>query len=149
MDNRAVSPVVGKLLAAGIVVLYVASVTGLLLGGVVPDYRTATGSELSERVLATVASDVEQSVPATDGNATVRRTRSLPRTIAGERYRLTVSNRTLRLDHPDDRIDAEARLSIPTAVTVDGDTWESGDQLVIRVYGAVSDRHLSIREAAS
>jgi hypothetical protein len=149
MDNRAVSPVVGKLLAAGIAVLYVASMTGVLLGGAVPDYRAATGSELGERVLATAASDVEQSVPATESNATVRHIRSLPRTIAGDRYRLTISNRTLRLDHPDDRIDTEARLSLPTEVTVNGGTWESGDQLAIHVHGEASDRRLSIREAAS
>lgn len=149
MDNRAASPVVGKVLAAGIAVLYVASMTGLLLGGVVPDYRTATGAELGERVLATAASDVERSVPATDSNATVRYTRSLPRTIAGERYRLIISNRTLRLDHPDDRIDTEARLSLPAAVTVNEGTWESGDQLAIHVHGRASDRRLSIREATS
>jgi hypothetical protein len=148
MDNRAVSPVVGKLLAAGITVLYIASVTGLLLGGVVPDYRAATGNELGERVLATAAGDIERAVPTTEGDATVRLTRSLPRTIAGDRYRLTIANQTLRLDHPDDSIDTAAQLSLPSAVAVGNATWHSGNRLVIRVEGERSNRTLSLQEGS-
>lgn len=147
MDNRAVSPVVGKLLAAGITVLYIASVSGLLLGGVVPDYRAATGSELGERVLATAAGDIERSFPDTASNATVRVTRELPRTIAGERYRIRIENGTLRLDHPDAAIAARTRLALPPDVTVQRRTWESGDTLAIRVSGPGTNRSLSLSEA--
>lgn len=148
MDNRAVSPVVGKLLAAGIAVLYIASATGLLLGGVVPDYRAATGGELGERVLATAAGELERAIPATHGNVTVRVTRELPTTIAGQRYRLAVRNGTLRLDHPNDGLDARTRLSLPPTVTVVDDTWESGDPLAIHVRGPASNRTLSLTEAS-
>jgi hypothetical protein len=148
MDNRAVSPVVGKLLAAGIAVLYIASATGLLLGGVVPDYRAATGGELGERVLATAAGEVERAVPATPGNVTVHATRELPATIAGQRYRLVVRNGTLRLDHPNDGLDARAQLSLPPTVTVVDNTWESGDPLGIHVRGTARNRTLSLTEAA-
>ena len=146
MDNRALSPVVGKLLAAGIAVLYITSATGLLLGGVVPEYRDAAGSELGDRVLATAAGDIERSLPATDGNGTVQHTRSLPRTIAGERYRLTLSNRTLRLDHPDDALDARAHLAVPATLTIANDTWESGDPLRIRIRGQPPNRVLTLGE---
>ena len=146
MDNRAVSPVVGKLLATGIAVLYVASATGLLLGGVVPDYRATAGSELGERVLATAAGELERSVPAADGRSDVRLTRELPRTIAGDRYRLVLANRTLALEHPDDGVDARARLSLPTGIRVPNATWESGDPLTIHVRGTPGNRTLSLAE---
>lgn len=146
MDNRALSPVVGKLLAAGIAVLYITSATGLLLGGVVPEYRDAAGSKLGDRVLATAAGDIEGSLPATDGNVSVQRTRSLPRTIAGERYRLTLSNRTLHLDHPDDALDARAHLTMPAMLTIANDTWESGDPLRIRIQGQPPNRVLTLGE---
>ncbi len=144
MDNRAVSPVVGKLLAAGIVVVYIASVTGLLVGGLVPDYRAASGSELGERVTATAAADIERAIPTTAGNASVHVTRTLPRTIAGERYRLELHNRTLRLDHPNDGLDTQTALAVAPSVTVTNDTWESGDPLAIEVTGASGNRTLTI-----
>lgn len=148
MDNRGVSPVVGKLLAIGIAVLYIAGTTGILLGGVVPDYRATTGSELGERVLATAAGEIEQSIPATDGRSDVHLTRDLPRTIAGDRYRLVVRNRTLTLDHPDDAVDARTRLSLPPSLTVLNDTWESGDPLVVHVRGRPDNRTLSLMEGS-
>ena len=62
-DERALSPVVGKTLELGIVVLFVGLLTTVLLAGVVPDYRTATGKELGERVLTTAAQEIEHAVP--------------------------------------------------------------------------------------
>jgi hypothetical protein len=142
-----VSPVVGKMLAAGLAVLYIASATGFLLGGVVPDYRTATGSELGERVLATAATELDQSIPATESRVDVRTRLELPRTIRGETYSIRVRERTLHLSHPDDRVSARARLSVPSHVTVGDPVWRSGDPLLIRVSGPRSNRTLGLEEA--
>lgn len=145
MDNRAVTPVVGKLLAAGLVVLYIASVAGLFVGGLVPEYRAAAGDELGERVLATAAGQVESARPAVDDTATVRTRADLPATIRGEHYRIVVRNRTLVLDHPDDSLDARTRLSLPPTVNVRDATWHSGDQFVVRVTGPPANRTLDLR----
>ena len=147
MDNRAVSPVVGKLLTAALTVLYITSVTGLLIGGVVPDYRAASGGELGERVLATAAGEIERALSTPPGNATVRVTREFPRTIAGERYRFVVRNRTLGLEHPDDDLDRQIHLSVPSSVSVDAATWESGSPLVVSVRDSAANRTLSLLEA--
>ena len=146
MDNRGVSPVVGKLLASGLAVLYIASVAGLLVGGLVPDYRATTGEEVGERVLATAADRVEQAQPATDGTATTRVEVDLPATIRDEQYRLEFRNRTLHLVHPDDGLDARTRLALPPNLTVTNGTWHSGDRLVVRVRGPSSNRTLSVED---
>ena len=146
MDNRGTTPVVGKLLASGLAVLYIASVTGLLVGGLVPDYRATTGEELSERVLATAAEHVEQARPATDGRATTRVEVDLPATIRDQQYELELRNRTLYLDHPDNGLDARTRLALPPNATVTNGTWQSGDRLVVRVQGPPSNRTLSLED---
>lgn len=146
MDNRAVSPVVGKGLAAGLAVLYVAGMLGLLVGGIVPDYRTTTSEELGERVLATAAANVERAQPATEGNASVRARTALPATIRDRQYRLLVRNRTLVLDHPAEGVEARTRLALPSNVTVSDGTWHSGDGLVVVVTGPPTNRTLELRE---
>ena len=146
MDNRAVSPVVGKLLASGLAVLYIASITGVLVGGIVPDYRTATGDELGERVLATAGGHLEDARPATDGHVDVRVSTSLPATIRDQQYHLRLANGTLLLDHPDDTLDARTRLELPPNVTATTSTWHSGDSFVVEVTGPRSNRTVAIRE---
>lgn len=146
-DDRAVTPVVGKSLAAGIALLYVASMTGLLLGGVVPAYETQAGDELADRVLATAAGDIEATPPDVQGEATVRREVELPATVEGASYRLVLSGRTLALDHPTDGIGGETRLSLPASLTVEEGTWESGGTVVVTVSGPADDRTLAIGES--
>jgi len=143
MDNRGVSPVVGKLLVAGLTVLYVASVAGLFVGGLVPEYRTATGDELGERVLATAAGHVETAQPATEEDVAVRTRTDLPATIRGEQYHIRYDNGTLVLDHPDDSLDARTRLSLLLSTTVINGTWRSGGPFVVRVTGPPSNRTLA------
>lgn len=147
MDNRAVSPVIGKLLASGLAVLYIASITGLLVGGIIPDYRAATSDEIGERVLATAAGHVEQAQPTTDGSADVRTEVVLPATIRDQQYQIRLANGTLILDHPDDALDARTRLDIPSTVTATNSTWQSGNRLVVRVTGPPSNRTVTLREA--
>lgn len=145
MDDRGVSSVVGKALAAGITVVFVAATTGLLTGGPVPAYERAAGEELSERVLATAATHLERSLPATDAPVDVRASHSLPATIRNAGYELTLDGGVLRLDHPQEALDARTRLSLPPSVTVTNDTWDSGGPFLVRVTGPAGARTVSIR----
>jgi len=145
--TRGVTPVVGKTLAIGLAVLYIAGMTTALLGGVVPDYETRAGAELSERVLATAAGEIERAPPAVDGHVETRTTVTLPETIANEGYRLVLSSGTnrLRLDHPDPAIETETRLSLSATVTPQNGTVHGGT-LIITVSGPATNRTLTIEE---
>jgi len=148
MDDRAVSPVVEKTIAIGLVVLFVAGFAGTLLGGAVPDYRTAAGDEVADRVLATAAGTIEQAIPTTNASVTVHHRQALPPTIRGEAYDLVLRNRTLRLRHPDESIGGSTRLAIPAAVTVQNRTWDS-PPLVVHVRGSAGNRTLTVAEGAT
>ena len=145
MDSRAVTPVVGKLLAAGLTVLYIAGMSGVLLGGVVPAYQETAGGELADRVLATASGHVERALPDPDANVDVRVALDLPATIRDRQYALAVRNGTLHLDHPDDALDARSPLQIPPGVTATG-AWTSGGELEIRVTGSASNRTVAFGE---
>jgi hypothetical protein len=145
-DERGVSPVVGKTLAAGLTLLYVASMTGLLLSGVVPEYETATGDEVADRVLSTAAGEIERTAAQPAGDVTVRRTVDLPPTIKDAGYRLVLSGETLVLDHPDDQIGGDVELSLPPEVAVESGAWESDGQLLLRVSGPEKSRRLAMGE---
>lgn len=140
MDNRALSPVVGKVLAAGLAVLYIGVTTSLLLGGVVPEYRAAASHELGERVLATGAETVEGAVPDIETRVSVRHRADLPATIQSAAYDIELVNGTLHLDHPNDAVDCYAGLQLPSNVSVADGKWESGGPLVVRVTGAPGNR---------
>lgn len=141
-DDRAISYVVEKTLAIGVAVLYIGVVTGVLLGGVVPEYRTAAGDELGERVLATAAGGVEASVPTASGDVNRTTRIELPETIRGEEYELALVGHQLRLRHPDSGISGEIRLSLADSITVANGTWTSGDALELRVVGPATNRTL-------
>lgn len=145
-DRRGVSPAVAKSLAAGIALLYVAGMTGLLLGTVVPGYETAAGDELADRTLATAAGEIEGAAPGVEGNVTTRATTDLPATIRNTGYRLVLSGRSLRLAHPADGIGATTRLSLPHNLTVRNSTIDSGAGLAVRVSGPVGNRTLTAEE---
>lgn len=145
--TRGVTPVVSKTLAIGLTVLYIAGMTTVLLGGIVPEYETRAGAEMSERVLATAAGEIERAPPTVEGNVETRTTVSLPETIASSGYRLVLSNGTDRLvlDHPEPAIETETRLSLPPDVTLQNGTV-SGGTLVVTVSGPPNDRTLTIEE---
>jgi hypothetical protein len=131
--DRAVAPVVGKALEAGLVVLFVALLTAALSGGVVPGYERVAGQRVADRALAGATERIQQSVP-TDARAATARTRvDLPRTIAGRSYRVRVDGRALVLDHPDPAIRARARLALPPAVDSVNGTWSSTAPAVVQV----------------
>ncbi|WP_299332459.1 DUF7266 family protein [Haloplanus sp.] len=133
--DRAVTPVVGKGLEAAIVLLYVASLVAALHGGVLPDYRTATATEVGDRTLASAADRVETSVPPPATAVDVTRAVSLPETIGRSTYRIHAVDRALVLDHPDPGLGGRIRLSLPDrVVTVEG-SWESDDPARVSVQG--------------
>lgn len=144
LGQRAVSPVVGKILAAGITLLFVAGMSATLYGGLVPHYQTTAGDELGERVLATAVISIEATPPAVDGTVDSERRVELPATIDSEGYRLVLSNETLTLAHPAEGIGAETRLALPENVTVEDSSYQSGTDLVIRVTGPENDRRITI-----
>ena len=125
MDDRAVSPVVGKAFEIAVLVVFVGLVSSALFGSVVPDYRTAAGSEIGDRVLVATASQVEVAADVPPTVIERRAAVAMPRTIRGEPYavRTETGNGTtrLRLDHPNPAIGGETALSLPPAVAaVDG-----------------------------
>lgn len=139
MDNRAVSTVVEKTLAIGLVALFVSLTTLTLYGGVVPDYRAAVGQELAERTLATATERVQQSVPPAAHDVDARTRVDLPATIHGSAYRIRADGDALVLDHPHERISARSRLALPASVArVEGE-WHSGGRTVVRVESEGED----------
>jgi hypothetical protein len=133
MDRRGVTTVVAKLLAFGIVLVYVGGMTTVLFGGAVPDYRDAAGAELGDRVLATAADRVQGTIPPGGRNVTATRTVDLPGTIRDAAYRIEVDGSSLVLDHPSPAIGGRARLALPGRVdSIDG-RWHSGADTVVHV----------------
>jgi hypothetical protein len=138
------TPVVGKTLAIGIVILYIGGMTTILLGGTVPEYRDNAGSELGDRVLATAGGAIEQSAPAGNGTVKSNRTVDLPPTIREQSYELELAGRQLRLAHPNPAIGGVFSLSLPPTISVENSTWRSGSELEIRVSGPRESRTLTI-----
>jgi hypothetical protein len=134
-DDRAVSPVVGKTLELGLVVLFVGMLTATLYGGIVPDYRTTAGAEVGERTLVTAAERIETSIPPNATAVHSETTVDLPRTIRGAQYELRASNGTLVLDHPRPEVASRTRLALPESVVSISGTWRSGGDLVVVVDG--------------
>jgi len=135
-DDRALSSVVGKSLELGLLALYVSLLVSTFYGGVVPDYRTAVGGEVADRTAASVATNVEESVPATDDgvvDVAVTHEVDVPRTVRGDPYVLRLSDGALELDHPDDRLSRSVPLSLPPGVArVEGEV-RSGATVVVVV----------------
>jgi hypothetical protein len=131
VDNRGLTPVVGKTLAIGIVVLYIGLLTAVFYGGVIPEYRTTTGDEVGGRVLATAAERVQQAVPSPVWHVDARFRVELPPTIRGRAYSIRASNRSLVLEHPHPSIGGRTPLALPDTVSrVEGE-WQSHESLVI------------------
>lgn len=146
-DDRGVSAVVGKTLEAGIVVLYVSLLVGVLYGGVVPEYEATTGAELGERILGESVLEVQGAVPA-DPDATATVEHELPRSIDNEPYRVVGNDDSLELVHEDDAVGGEVPLRLPAdVVRVEGE-WESTAPAIVRVERTAAGRvvHLEVGE---
>lgn len=134
--DRGLTPVVSKTLAIGIVVLYIGMLTAVLYGGIVPGYRTAAGDKIEDRVLATAAERIQQSIPPQTWHVNARFRVELPPTIRGRAYSIRVSNRSLVLEHPHPSIGDSVPLALPRTVSrVEGE-WQSHESLVIRIVSS-------------
>lgn len=145
IDDRAISPVIGKSMEATLVVLYIGLVTTALYGGAVPEYRAEAGSEVAERTLADTATDIEAAIPPEATTATVTRETELPATIAGEAYRIRANDDRLVLDHPNPSVEATAPLILPERVVAVSGAWQSGAEA--RLVVATTDGGLEVRLA--
>lgn len=146
-DDRAVVPVVGKLLEVSLVVLYLSVVSATLYGGVVPGYEAAAGEELGERTLAMATQRIEAAVPPNATRVEARYRVALPETIAGDGYAIRTDGRTLVLDHPDPPVETRARLELPPEVVAVEGSWTSGSETVVTVTGGESEMVVELREA--
>lgn len=144
--DRGAVPAVGKVLEAGIVVLYVGLLTTSLFGGYVTDYRASAGDELADRTLATASHEVRNAVPpaATAARAHVRV--DLPGTIRGESYRIEAEGESLVLDHPARGVGGRSRLALPDRVDSVSGSWHSQRPAAVRVEGTGDD--LAVRLVA-
>jgi len=134
VDSRAVAPVTGKALEAGVVVLYIALLTTALYGNVVPSYGAAANEQVGDRVLSTAAHHIQQAVPGTDAESVDVSTRvTLPPTIGSAAYRIRADGQMLVLEHPGDDVGGSVRLALPGTVTSVGGTWHSGEPARVEV----------------
>lgn len=143
-DERAISPVIEKTVTAGLVVLYIGTMTTLLFGGIVPSYETASGNEVGERTLAAAAGEIEAAAPQRSTETSIRRTVNLPATIDGSGYSIVLSDSELRLEHPDEDIGATTKLAVDDDLTLQSGRWESGSPFVIEADGNGTGRYLTI-----
>ena len=143
MDNRAVSPVVEKTIAVGLVALFVSGLGTTLLGGVVPAYEASAGETVGERALAKMADSIEASVPDQNGSIRIRTRGELPGTLAGESYQLELSGQQLRLLHPDPTISTSTRVALPGSLSVRNSSWPGGP-FEVRVSGPTANRTLRV-----
>ena len=146
MDNRGTSAVVGKLLGAGIVLLYVSGTTAVLVGDVVPGARQATGQELAERVVGDASARLERALEPVDGRLRGRISLDLPETIAGAGYSLRLRDGGLELRHPNPGIGARAPLELPPAMTAETSVLESGPGGGIVIRGPGTNRTVRLVE---
>jgi len=128
--SRGVTPAVGKALEAGIVVLFVATATTALYGGVVPDAKNAAGDEVGERALEHAAAEVEASVPVSGRTASVERRVSLPGSIRDYGYEIRAADGSLVLDHDHPSVGGSTPLVLPDRVRNVTGAWDGGGGVV-------------------
>ncbi|MFB6105609.1 MAG: hypothetical protein ABEJ70_01420 [Halobacteriaceae archaeon] len=135
MDERAASPVVGKALEAGLVLVVVGVLSTALFGGFVPAVRERTDRAVGERALAAAAARVEGAVPPVGRAVRVRLRVDLPTHVGGDAYVVRATGRTLVLDHPDPAVGGRATLHLPDRVVAVRGRWRSTDRNAVVVRG--------------
>lgn len=149
MDNRAVAEVVAKLLAFGIVLLYIGGMVSVLYGGAIPEYRGAVGEELGDRVLVTAADRIQGSIPPTAREVSATTTVDVPATIQGSAYSIALDGRSLVLDHPARDVGGRVRLALPAHVTSIDGAWDSGGEQLVRVDGGTGGVSVRLVEGSA
>lgn len=125
MAERAIAPVVGKTLEIGLVLLYVSVVTATLYGTVVPEYRTAAGVEVGDRVLVSTVDRIQAGTATVGRNVSVRERVDLPERIRGQSYAIRTEGATLVLDHPHPEVDGQIPLVLPDRIAAVRGVWHS------------------------
>lgn len=146
MADRAVAPVVGKALEAGLVVLYVGLLTSALYGHAVPEYRSTAGDAVAERALAEASHRVQQAVPPDARRVDAEVRVGLPDTVRGRTYEVRAANRSLVLDHPHPAVEGRQRLALPGFVGEVRGSWHSAEPAVVRVSKGNGSLVVELRE---
>lgn len=146
MADRALAPIVGKLLEVGIVTLYLTTLLGAMYGGVVPEYRSATGEEVAERTVVSAAQEIQRAVPATTHELTVERRIDLPIEIYDRQYEIRAEDERLILDHQRSELDRTVRLALPERVEAVSGSWGSTGEQWIVVHGDHSETTVELVE---
>lgn len=89
-DARAVLPIAAKAVEAGLVVLFIGVLTTGLYAGAVPEYRSATATDIGDRTVVAAGNEIERAVPPDAAHVRVEANVELPATIRSEPYRLVV-----------------------------------------------------------
>lgn len=142
------STTVGKVLEAGLVVLYIGLVTTALFGGVVPDYRATAGDAVADRTLATAVERIQQAIPPDGSAVRVDHRISLPGSIAGAAYRIDAREGALHLTHPNPAVGGRMHLALPPTVTTVSGGWESGGDARIVVRSVPSGLAVRLAEVS-
>lgn len=124
---------VGKVLEAAIVVLFIGTMTTALYGGVVPEYRAAAGQEVADRTLVAATSEIEGAVPPNARTVAAETRVTLPAAIRNANYRIVANGTTIRLDHPDEAIGGARDLALPEYVHRVEGAWRSGAETTVVV----------------
>lgn len=148
-NDRGATPVVGKALEVGIVVLYIALLTTVLYGGLVPEYRAAAGSDVGDRVLAEATQEIQGAVPESE-RARARTTIDVPDRIHDSDYQLRAVERPegyrLALEHPHPEIGSEVPVFLPADVVAFEGAWTSTERGVVVVERTPEGRTIELRQ---
>jgi len=132
MRDRALAPVVGKMLELLIGLALLAAVTGVMTLVVIPGHTASLGEPTGGVVLNLLAEPIEDAGWSTSHTVGSRQiTVDLPPTIAGDEYRIEVRQNALWLRHPDDALALRRPLQLPDGCLVEGDA--TGDVIDIHV----------------
>lgn len=133
MDNRGVTPVVGKGLEIAVVLVYVGLVAGVMYGNVVPTARDAGASAVADRTLVEAAGAIDDAIPQTGASVTVDHRVELPDRIDGQRYRIQWTGGALVLEHPDPAVRSRLPVALPDRVVAVRGSWNGSGTAVVRV----------------
>jgi hypothetical protein len=125
--ERGLSPVVGKTLELGLLVLFVAALAGTFYGGTVPEYRAESASAVGERTLAAASLEIGAAVPPNGTDGTVRRRVALPATLAGDPYTVTARNGSLHVANASVAVEP-VPLALPDRVRRVEGAWHSREE---------------------
>ena len=143
MRDRAIAPVVGKMLELLIGLGLLAAVTAVMSTMVIPGHTASLGEPTGAVALNLLAEPIEDAGWSTSHTVGRRRiTVELPPTIAGDGYRIEVNQGVLWLRQPDDALALRRPLQLPDGCQVEGEA--TGGVIDIHVDRTVTSCTISI-----